>query len=134
MPGLIRPPYGEPTGPFLGEHDLFTAFLRGARTGHSATHHIEESALLLDRMAPVALRLVESALLVRTDLPSPVLVAALPDQGVELVIEDTPLATVVSLEVLGLPAAAWDLWCAHHVDGERALIEAVSADMPGAGW
>jgi hypothetical protein len=134
LPGLIRPPYGEPTGPYLAETALFAEFLEGARTGHSLSHHIEESALLMDRMAPVALRLSHGAVLVRTDLSSPALVTALPGLGYSMVSQDPPLSTVVGLQVLGMPAAMWDLWAGAGSDAQEALERTAGAGPPGAGW
>ena len=118
----------------MSDPRLFDEFLAGARTGHSASHHIEESALLIDRIAPVALRLEEGVVLIRTDVQSNALLVILPGLGYSIEVEDPPLATVVSLQVLGMPAAMWDLWARKGADANATLERVAGADAPGAGW
>ena len=118
----------------MSEPRLFDEFLAGARTGHSASHHIEESALLIDRIAPVALRLDEGVVLIRTDVQSRELLMNLPGLGYSIEVEDPQLATVVSLQVLGMPAAMWDLWARQGADGRETLERVAGVDAPGAGW
>lgn len=108
--GLYRPPYGSPTGPLLDEAGLVDAYLDGNRTGHSPDLHIEDDTLLIDRLQPIALRLGNAALLIRTDAPTGRVQARATVRGLRLIEDDPPLATVVALQVLGLPAASWALW------------------------
>lgn len=125
MPGLIRPPFGAPTGPLVSDASLIAAFIEGAQTGHSPGYHIEESTLLIDRLTPVSIRLDPDCLLVRTDIPSPFVESTAGISALVLALIDPPLATVVSLQVLGLPAASWNLWCLEPMDPLDALHRAV---------
>ncbi len=109
MPGVVRPPYGAPTGPLLTDAELAAAYLAGARTGHSASLHIEEDVLLAGRFEPVALRVGADTLIVRTDLDCPALAAAMAGR-LTMVQREPPLATVVALQALGHSAASWELW------------------------
>ncbi len=109
MPGVVRPPYGAPTGPLLSDAELAAAYLAGARTGHSPALHIEEDTLLVDRFQAVALRVGVDTLLIRTDVACPPLAEAVAGRC-QMVEREPPLATVVALQVLGHSAAPWELW------------------------
>ena len=114
-----------------------SAFCEGARTGHSHTYHVEEHTLLAERFVPVAMRLSIGCLLIRTDVPSSDLENSLRSEGATRVEVDPSLATVVSLQILGLPAASWDLW-SFDVAGaqgslERAALEGLSGAQVGPG-
>ncbi len=124
MPGVVRPPYGAPTGPLVSDAQLAAAYLAGARTGHSPTLHIEEDVLLAGRFEAVALRLGVETLIVRTDVACRPLAEAL-EGRLRLVAREPPLATVVALQALGHSAAPWELWGADGDDAARLLAAAV---------
>ena len=124
MPGVIRPPFGAPTGPQVADTEVVTRFIEGARTGHSSNFHIEDGVLLADRMTPASLRLSIGALLIRTDIPCPELELGAKENELHRVVVDPPLATVISLQMLGLPAASWDLWTHDSIDAGSALENA----------
>lgn len=131
MPGVIRPPWGKPTGPKLKDQDLIASFANGSRTGHSGRYHIEEHTLLEDRFETISIRCETTALLVRTDVDTSRLQRHLARAGLSRQQVDPPLATVVGLQTCGLPAASWDLW---GTEPERALdgLRHAAADgLPG---
>lgn len=122
----LRPPFAAPRGPTRSDEELAHEFARGARSGYSPRLHIEGDVLVLDRISPVAVRLGEAGMLIRTDLSPPVEIA--PGQVVD---DDPLLATAVALQVLGLPASSWQL---HGVDPDAAtealLAAAEDVDRP----
>lgn len=110
MPGVVRPPYGTPTGPLVQSAELFISFMSGVGTGYSSNLHVEEDTLLIDRIVPVAIRLTPESVLMRTDYPDGGISGFATGAGLRCVERDPMLATVVALQAVGLPAATWDLW------------------------
>lgn len=129
MPGVVRPPWGAPTGPELADLSLVTAFIAGARTGHSKSFHIEEHTLLQDRLITVAIRCGPQAVLLRTDLDTPLLHRLTRRSGLRSQVSEPALATVVGLQSSGLPAATWDLWGHDLEAADRALRRAAAGEM-----
>lgn len=129
MPGVVRPPWGAPTGPELADLPLVAAFAGGARTGHSNIFHIEEHTLLQDRFVTVAIRCGPQAVLVRTDLDTARLRRLTRRAGLIELVSEPPLATVVSLQSSGLPAATWDLWGLDMEAADEALRTAAAGEM-----
>ena len=129
MPGVIRPPWGAPTGPELSDAEVVRTFAQGARTGHSGWFHIEDRTLLAERFITVAIRCEPSTLLIRIDLETGGLTGHLRSAGLFLQVQDPDLATVIGLQVSGHPAAAWDLW---GIDRESALshMRTAASDPP----
>lgn len=134
MPGVVRPPYGDPTGPLLTDPELADTFLAGARTGHSPGLHVEEHTLLSERFVPVAIRLAPDTILQRADVECGPLEQAAARRGLALVDEEPPLATVVAVQAVGHSAASWQLWAADPGDAAEALRAAATAEVapPGA--
>lgn len=133
VPGLVRPPFGDPTGPLVTDISLVSAFIGGARTGYSPRFHIEESTLMLSRFTAVSVRLETQCLLMRTDVRSRAAEQIAVQNQLNLALSNPPLATVVSLQVLALPSASWDLWCVESIDAQKALEEAVVNGPAGGG-
>lgn len=129
MPGVIRPPWGTPTGPELTDARVVRKFAQGSRTGHSENYHIEDRTLLADRFVTVSIRCEPTTLLVRSDVETGSLAEHLGAAGLTLQARDPDLAVVIGLQVSGLPAAAWDLW---GIDLETAMshLEEAAADPP----
>lgn len=130
MPGVIRPPWGAPTGPELSDFDLIGSFVDGARTGYSRAYHIEDRVLLAHRTSTVAIRCAGEAILLRTDIPTRPVRSRLKRMGLISLVTDPPLATVVGLQVAGLPAATWDLWGKEPSQAEEALMAASAGESP----
>ncbi|MFP5332601.1 MAG: hypothetical protein ACLGHX_09635 [Acidimicrobiia bacterium] len=118
MAGVIRPPYGAPTGPRFADRTLVDGFISGMRTGYSRRYHIEGDVLLIDRMEPVVIR-VSPATFLLSSLHSDQL-TRWNDWG-HLVRTNPPLATVVALQAVGEPSLAWDLWSRHPGDALHEL-------------
>ena len=133
MAGVFRPPYGAPSGPLLTDDELIDAFLSGARTGHSGRFHLEEGTLLVDRFVAVALRLRQRSVLVRTDVPTEPIPERLAVADLRVVADDPPLATVVALQALGLPAVPWALWSESFEVGIADLEATAASDDVGPG-
>lgn len=131
MPGVVRPPYGKPTGPLAHDRDLIASFVAGARTGYSDRFHIEEDTLLVERFVPVAIRLAPGSILIRTDYPDGGAQEFAVRAGLALVDAEPPLATVVALQALGLPAASWNLWSSHGRDQAQAALSSCAAGGSG---
>lgn len=131
MPGVVRPPYGKPTGPLADNGDLIASFITGARTGYSDRFHIEEDTLLVERFVPVAIRLAPGSILIRTDYPDGGAYEFAGMAGLAVMESEPPLATVVALQALGLPAASWDLWSSHGRGEAQAALTACAAGGTG---
>ncbi len=129
MPGVVRPPFGAPTGPLIDDGTLTDAFIGGQRTGHSATLHIEEDVLLADRLVPVAIRLGAATILMRTDTRCPALAGTVTRLALTLVEREPPLATVVALQAVGHSAAPWELWSADPRRARELLVAAAGAEQ-----
>ena len=130
---MFRPPYGAPTGPLLADDELIDAFIAGSRTGHSDRFHLEEGTLLADRFVALALRLRSRSFLVRRDEDTGAVAERLRSAGMDVVEDDPPLATVVALQAVGLPAVPWQLWSDSIEIGSADLVAAAESDDIGPG-
>ncbi len=128
MPGVVRPPYGAPTGPLLSDGELVATYLAGARTGHSPSLHVEEDVLLAERFVPMAIRVGPATVIIRTDIESVPLAAGCAAAGLALVEREPPLATVVALQTVGHSAAPWELWSADPRQAPAYLAAAATGD------
>lgn len=124
MTGVIRPPYGGPTGPQFSDSLLVDAFASGMRTGHSSRFHIEGDVLLVDRMEPGAIRLSCATFLLSTVHIDELIQY---DCWGRLVESDPPLATVVALQLVGHPGSGWDLWSSVPGEARRELARTAAA-------
>ena len=125
------PPYVEPRGPEGDDPEVVRAFLAGdVAPLHSARLHVEGPVLLVDRDMPLALRLSATTALLRIDVGENVaemrlqVAAALGDQGLTLLDEDSPLGIAVGVQLVGARASTWDLWGADPDEAFAALRQA----------
>lgn len=131
----LPPPFGRSAGPSCTTEQLLVSYLDGAGSGHSPQARVE-GCVLRAGDEPVAIRL-DGAFLVRDKLPAdaaPVrerLHEALARSLMELVEEDTPLAGIVEIEVVGRRGDAWSLWARDADVGRKILAERAAGDMPG---
>lgn len=133
MPGVIRPPWGAPTGPELSDTEVVRSFAQGSRTGHSQKYHIEDRTLLADRFVTVSIRCGPTTLLVRSDVDIDSLSTHLITAGLRLQMHEPELAVVIGLQVSGNPAAAWDLWGLDLKTALSQLNEAADPPMSAPG-
>lgn len=131
----LPPPFGRPAGPSCTTEELLARYLDGAGAGSSPQARVE-GCVLSAGDEPVAIRL-EGAVLVRDELAAEAasvragLHEALRAGCMEPVEEDTPLAGIVEIEVVGRRGDAWSLWAADPDRGRRILAARAAGDMPG---
>jgi hypothetical protein len=112
----VLPPFAQPHGLLNDDLEVARAFARGLYIGHSPRFHVEDQALMADRLDAAALRVGPTTVLVRLDLPDdaatvkPVVEQALTEEGYSCLDRDTLLAAAVAIQVLGLRLSSWDLW------------------------
>lgn len=130
------PPYVDPHGPLGTDEEVIGAFLAGDVAPHSERLHVEAQTLLVERDVPAALRLDDSAVLVRSDLPGSstdikaVIESVLSAKGMDRFDEDTMLAVAVAMQRVGLRLSSWDLW-GRDIDSAFAALRHAAAGGPG---
>ncbi len=134
----LFPPFADPGGPPVDDASVLEAFARGdPGAGHSERLHVEGQVLLVHRDVAAALRIGPTTVLVRADLPHAVadvkaqVEAALTAEGLTLLDEATPLATPVSIQVLGVRMSTWDLW-GTDIDVAFAALRSAAVGEEGA--
>ena len=134
----LFPPYGEPGGPAVDDASVLAGFARGdTSVGHSDRLHVEGQVLLVHRDVAAAIRIGPNTVLVRADLPDAVaevkaaVEQALGNEGLALLDEETPLATPISIQLLGVRMSTWDLW-GTDIDEAFAAVRAAAVGEEGA--
>jgi len=114
--GLL-PPYGEPVGDRTDDARVLEVFINDEPVlVHSALLHLEGATLVAGGDVALAMRIAPRTFLLRRDLPPDVEPAnraaqlALAAAGSACLDDESPLATAVAIQVLGLRTATWDLW------------------------
>ena len=131
----MLPPYGEASGPPAADVDVVSAFVRGEPAGHSERFHVEGSVLVAGFDLAMAMRIGADTVLVRLDVPADaqehkrVIEEALTDAGLELLDEQTLLATPVAVQWLALRASTWDLW-GRDIDESFAALRSAAVGDP----
>lgn len=130
--GLL-PPYGEPVGDRVEDARVFEVFIRDEPVlVHSPLLHLEGATLVLGGDVAIAMRIAPRTFLLRCDLPpdaepaSRAAKLALGAAGCSCLDEESPLATAVAIQVLGLRTATWDLW-GSDIDEAFAELRAAAA-------
>ena len=112
----VLPPFGDATGPLVGDAEVVTAFLRGDTAGHSELLHVEGSVLVAGFDLPLVMRIGPDTVLVRGAIPvyagdaTRLVEDVLESEGLTLLDEETLLATAVAVQWLAERASTWDLW------------------------
>ena len=132
--GLL-PPYGEPVGDRADDARVLEVYINNEPAlVHSALLHLEGATLVADGDLALALRIAPRTFLLRRDLPEDAdgaeqaLQAALGAAGFTCLDEESPLATAVAIQVLGLRTATWDLWGADIDEAFRELRTAAAGE------
>ena len=131
----ILPPFGDATGPLVGDAEVVTAFLRGDTAGHSELLHVEGSVLVAGFDLPLVMRIGPDTVLVRSKVPDDAAGAkqavedVLKDEGLTLLDEETLLATAVAVQWLAERASSWDLW-GRDIDESFARLRATAVSDP----
>ncbi|MGI8685688.1 MAG: hypothetical protein ACR2MO_11495 [Acidimicrobiales bacterium] len=135
--GLL-PPYGEPVGDRADDTRVLEVFIRDEPAlVHSALLHLEGATLVAGGDMSVAMRIAPHTFLLRRDLPPDVeaanraLAQALGAAGHTCLDEESPLATAVAIQVLGLRTATWDLWGADIDEAFTELRATASGEWDG---
>jgi hypothetical protein len=124
--GLL-PPFGEPVGDRADDARVLEVYINDEPVlVHSGLLHLEGATLVASGDLAVAIRIAPRTFLLRRDVPPDAeaaigaLAAALGAVGITCLDEESPLATAVAIQVLGLRTATWDLWGA---DIDEAFLE-----------
>ena len=129
------PPLYEPRGPRDTDEEVVRAFLRHqGPTPHSERLHVEDRVLRVDGDMPLALWVGPRTVLVLYDIRDDmadirdVVQAALLEEGLTMLDEQSPLGIAVGMQLVGARAATWDLWGA---DIDEAFAELRKAAVGG---
>ena len=113
----VFPPYGVPPGEAVDDDRVLHSYALEGPACYSRRLHMEGPTLIVDKDVAAALRIAPDVVLVRVDLPEesmdirvPVEWALADHAGLQLLDEESVLAVVVALQVLGLRLSTWNVW------------------------